>query len=124
MENIAFKGLEKVLNEGCYIKVFYCMMKYPVVQVLRKNDQNQEELILDSKNGNILSALVGASSKIAKEIIADLLDNGGAFTITTGKLYWPDEKTCIHGKGIKVYDTVVSSKDAAISKAVEILAKK
>ena len=53
-----------------------------------------------------------------------LLDNGGAFTITTGKLYWPDEKTCIHGKGIKVYDTVVSSKDAAISKAVEILAKK
>lgn len=36
MEHIYFKGLEKSLNDGCYIKVFSCSMRYSVVRVEKK----------------------------------------------------------------------------------------
>ena len=69
MENIFFKGLEKSLNEGCYIKVFSCAMRYPVVRVEKKNKEtNEEQLIAYAENGNVLAALNSASNKIINEI--------------------------------------------------------
>ena len=75
MENVFFKGLEKALNEGCYIKVFSCAMRYPVVRVEKKNKEtNEEQLISYAENGNVLSALNSASNKIIDEI--SKLDSG------------------------------------------------
>ncbi len=69
MENIFFKGLEKSLNEGCYIKVFSCSMRYPVVRVEKKDKEtNEEQLISYAENGNVLAALNSASKKIIDEI--------------------------------------------------------
>lgn len=69
MENIYFKGLEKSLNEGCYIKVFSCSMRYPVVRVERKDvETGEEKLVAYAENGNVLSALNSASSKVIDEI--------------------------------------------------------
>lgn len=69
MENIYFKGLEKSLNDGCYIKVFSCSLRYPVVRVEKKNQEtNEEELVSYAENGNVIAALNGASSKIFDEL--------------------------------------------------------
>ena len=69
MENVFFKGLEKSLNEGCYIKVFGCAMRYPVVRVEKKNKEtNEVQLIEYAENGNVLAALNSASNKIIDEL--------------------------------------------------------
>ena len=50
-----------------------------------------------------------------------MLITGGAFKLTTARVFWPNDETCIHGKGI--YPTAVNaveSKDA-ISRAVQTL---
>ena len=68
MENIYFKGLEKALNDNCYIKVFSCSLRYPVVRVEKKNKETkQEELVSYAENGNVISALNSASCKIIDE---------------------------------------------------------
>lgn len=65
MEKIYFKGLEDVLNNNCYIKVHNCSTKYPVVEVKRKNiTTGEDELICSAPNGNVLSALDSASTKL------------------------------------------------------------
>ncbi len=44
MKNVYFKGLDKSLNDGCYIKVFSSVMGNPFVRIERKNpDTNKEE---------------------------------------------------------------------------------
>ena len=49
-----------------------------------------------------------------------LLD-GGAFKLTTAKLWWPDNETCIHGTGItEQLGATVSEKGNSINKAQEI----
>lgn len=75
MENICFKGLEKALDEECYIKVFSCSMKYPVVRVEKKDKETGEEkLISYAENGNVVSALNSASNKIIDEV-SNILDD-------------------------------------------------
>ena len=75
MENIYFKGLEKALNDNCYIKVFSCSSRYPVVRVEKKNKETkQEELVSYAEKGNVISALNSASCKIIDEL-ADNKDN-------------------------------------------------
>ena len=70
MENIYFKGLEKALVEECYIKVFSGVMRYPVVRVEKKDKETGEEkLISYAENGNVISALNSASSKIIDEVL-------------------------------------------------------
>ncbi len=69
MKNIYFKGLEKAINDGCYIKVFSCSLRYPVVRVEKKSvETNQEELISYAEDGNVLAALNTASNKIINEL--------------------------------------------------------
>lgn len=69
MENIYFKGLEKSLNDGCYIKVFSCSLRYPVVRVEKKSQEtNEVELVSNAENGNVIAALNSASSKIIDEL--------------------------------------------------------
>lgn len=69
MENIYFKGLEKSLNEGCYIKVFSCSLRYPVVRVEKMNLETKEkELVSYAENGNVIAALNSASRKIFDEL--------------------------------------------------------
>lgn len=75
MENIYFKGLEEALNDNCYIKVFLCSLRHPVVRVEKKNKETkQEELVSYAENGNVISALNIASCKIIDEL-ADSKDN-------------------------------------------------
>lgn len=75
MEHVYFKGLEKALNDGCYIKVFSCSMRYPVVRVEKKDlETGKEQLVAYSENGNVLSALNDASSKIIDET-SDISDD-------------------------------------------------
>lgn len=70
MENIYFKGLEKALNDGCYVKVFNCSLRYPVVRVEKKDVKtNKEELVSYSENGNVLASLNAASNKIIFEAV-------------------------------------------------------
>ena len=64
MKDLNFDGLEFALNQGCYIKVFSCSMRYPVVRVERKNENNEEELVAYAEDGIILSALMNASRQI------------------------------------------------------------
>ena len=69
MENMFFKGLEKALNEKCYVKVFCCSLRYPVVRVERRNKKKSENaLVAYAEGGNVLSTLNLASSKIIKEV--------------------------------------------------------
>ena len=75
MDNIYFKGLEQALNEDCYIKVFSCAMRYPVVRVEKKDKETGEEkLISYAENGNVISALNSASNKIVDEV-SDIPDD-------------------------------------------------
>lgn len=50
-----------------------------------------------------------------------LLKNGGAFKLTTGRVLWPDEQTCIHGTGIVVEGQNAVTKEQAILRATQIL---
>lgn len=51
-----------------------------------------------------------------------LLMNGGAFKLTTARILWPDESTCIHGKGIiATGDNAVIKGDSAIVRAQSVL---
>lgn len=68
MENIYFKGLNKALDKGCYIKVFTCTLKHPIVRIEKIDKKTKEEkIIVESENGNVLSALNSASDKVVKE---------------------------------------------------------
>ena len=72
MKNMFFKGLNKALDEGSYIKVFSCSLRYPVVRVEKKNTEtNEVELISYAENGNVLSALNSASIKIVNELLKE-----------------------------------------------------
>lgn len=53
-----------------------------------------------------------------------LLSNGGAFKLTTARILWPDNETCIHGKGIGpdiVPEENVVAKSDVIARARELL---
>ena len=52
-----------------------------------------------------------------------LLSNGGAFKLTTARILWPDNQTCIHGRGIdnEEYPENVVEKSQVISRARELL---
>ncbi len=53
-----------------------------------------------------------------------LLTNGGAFKLTTARIFWPDNETCIHGKGIGpdiVPEENVVAKTDVIARARELL---
>ena len=64
MKNINFTGLEKALDDGCYIKVFSSSMHYPVVRVEKKSDNNEEKLVAYAEGGSVLDALNEASAEI------------------------------------------------------------
>ena len=75
MENIYFKGLDKALNDDCYIKVFNCAFNYPAVRVEKKNRENGEKSLYSYGEGvNVISALNIASCKIVDEL-GDKKDN-------------------------------------------------
>ena len=68
MENIYFKGLDKALNDDCYIIVFYSIFGY-VVRVEKKNRETGEvELVSYAEHFNAISALNTASYKIVDEL--------------------------------------------------------
>ena len=50
------------------------------------------------------------------------LISGGAFTLTTAKLSWPDQTTCIHGVGVRptIIENAVEQDDALL-RAIELL---
>lgn len=50
-----------------------------------------------------------------------LLNNGGAFKLTTGRVLWPDSQTCIQGTGIVVTGENAVQKASALQRAVQIL---
>ena len=61
-----FTGLEKLLNEGCYIKAFSCSLHYPIVRVEKKEAKNEKEKLIAYAEGNtILSALNDANNEIS-----------------------------------------------------------
>ena len=69
MENIYFKGLNKALDKGCYIKVFTCSLRHPVVRVEKVDKKTSTpKLVSYAENGNVLSALNCASDKIVEEV--------------------------------------------------------
>lgn len=69
INNVYFKGLEQALNDGCYIKVFICAERYPVVRVEKKDKETGEEkLVSYAEMGNVLSVLNNASNKIIDEV--------------------------------------------------------
>ena len=87
---------------------------------------NLSKLVIDTGFG-------GKQSTFGKGIVQTtyLLLSGGALKLTTAKIYWPDNKTCIHDKGIYprvngeingeiIESNIVSSKNA-LAKAVEVL---
>ena len=49
------------------------------------------------------------------------LITGGAFKLTTAKIYWPDKATCIHGVGISTTNENVVKKNSVLSIAIERL---
>lgn len=60
-----------------------------------------------------------------------MLKSGGAFKLTTAKIYWPNHTTSIHGKGIEVlkdkngnYTANAVDDQNALSRAIEIMATK
>lgn len=76
MENIHFKGLDKALKDGCFIKVFSCSLKYPVVRVEKINEENKKsELVSYAENAKVVSALNSASNKIINELKENDHDN-------------------------------------------------
>jgi len=87
---------------------------------------NLSKLVIDTGYG-------GKQSTFGKGIMQTtyLLLSGGALKLTTAKIYWPDNTTCIHDKGIYprvngeingeiIYSNIVSSQNA-LAKAVEVL---
>ena len=53
-----------------------------------------------------------------------LLTNGGAFKLTTARIFWPNRTTCIHGKGIGpdiVPEENIVEKSQVISRARDLL---
>lgn len=47
--------------------------------------------------------------------------SGGAFKLTTAKIYWPDRKTSIHGTGVVATGDNAVTCEQAIKRAIEIL---
>lgn len=88
MENTYFKGLDKALDDNCYIIVFNCSYGWPVVRVEKKNRETGEvELVSYAKNFNAIAALNTASYKIVDELgdKKDIIDSS-EFTLIDGVL--------------------------------------
>lgn len=67
MEKYYFKGLEKALNDGCYIIVSIDTMNFPNVYVERKNEDGNNETIAYAMGRNIHQILTVASKQIIDE---------------------------------------------------------
>lgn len=82
-----------------------------------KNVFSLDQLVVE-KNDN------GVAKTFGKGIMQTTytLISGGAFTLTTAKLYWPDQTTCIHGVGIRptIMENAVEQ-DNALIRAIELL---
>ena len=77
--------------------------------------QNPEDKIVLELNDE------GVAKSYGKGIMQTtyVLRNGGAFKLTTAKIYWPDAKTCIHGTGVT--EGHKSSKANAVKTALNAL---
>jgi len=49
------------------------------------------------------------------------LISGGALKLTTGKIFWPDKKTCIQGKGIFTTESNSVASSYALQRAIECI---
>ncbi|MBQ3219334.1 MAG: hypothetical protein IJB32_01935 [Clostridia bacterium] len=49
------------------------------------------------------------------------LIGGGALKLTTARILWPDEQTCIHGKGIETKAENQVAKEKVLSRALQVL---
>lgn len=124
MMNMYLKGLDKALNEGCYIKAFCCSMNYPIVRVEKKNNESDAlELIAYAEHNNVLGALNKASNNIINEdaytssstiicertFLDDVIRNG--YTLRFYKLN--NDKIlsaiCTRGKKAIVIESIISN---------------
>lgn len=66
----------------------------------------------------------GISSTFGKGVMQTTyeLETGGALKLTTGRILFPDKKTCINEVGIKATKENSVEKDQAIGRAIEIIA--
>lgn len=69
MKKTYFKGLQKALMEGCYVKVFRSAASMVTARVEKKCGNMQPELIVYSENGSTLSVLNSASNQIINELL-------------------------------------------------------
>jgi hypothetical protein len=49
---------------------------------------------------------------------------GGAFKLTTAKIYWPDKTTSIHGTGVVKEGLNAAEKGQALKNGLELLAQR
>lgn len=77
--------------------------------------------LVSSNDKVILEEHNGVAKTYGKGIMQTtyMLLNGGAFKLTTAKIYWPDATTSIHGKGF--LDGTKATKDNAITVAISKL---
>lgn len=77
---------------------------------------NQDRLVIE-KNAD------GVAKTYGKGIMQTtyMLITGGAFKLTTARVFWPDGKTCIHGKGIAPTESNAVESVDAVKRAVQTL---
>ena len=77
--------------------------------------------LVSSNDKVILEENGGVAKTFGKGIMQTtyMLLNGGAFKLTTAKIYWPDQTTSIHGKGF--LDGTAASKENALKVAISKL---
>ncbi len=77
---------------------------------------NRDKLIIE-KNAN------GKATTFGKGIMQSTygLIGGGALKLTTARILWPDEETCIHGKGIETKAENQVERQNVFNRALEVL---
>ncbi len=75
------------------------------------------DLIIE-KNANDVAKTFGKGIMQTTYVLA----NGGAYKLTTGRVLWPDKKTCIHGTGIIASGENAVSKADALNRAIQVIA--
>ena len=77
---------------------------------------NMDRLIIEKNADGVAKTYGKGIMQTTYELIG-----GGAFKLTTAQIMWPDNKTCIHKKGIIANQENAVEPSDAISRAIAVL---
>ena len=81
-------------------------------------DQSREDIVIEKNSKGVAKTYGKGIMQTTYQLLS-----GGAFKLTTAKIYWPDKTTSIHGVGVIADGENAVSSENALDRAIYLISK-